>query len=402
MATISSCSNSPPDPLRWNPVCCVLIAGFAGTSAVVLPILMPLWRECGLSLDDMWILQGVFALVLALCQIPTGYLADTLGRRRSMFVGTLLGLVGEGAYLTGDSFTWFLVGEISLGIGCAFVSGADSSLLFETLDAQKRKDSYKLWASYCTAAMFGTCAISSILGSIIGAFSLRLALGVMMMGTVTQLVLMLFIKEPVQLVPVHKMVAPSELGNVFRFCFSRCRTVRWLIVSMSVVGTLAWVAVWFYPLYLDKVGFPLERQGYAFAAFNLVAGISALSARWLSNGKRNVTAALLMFGLAIGFGHLLFGLITAPWGFLFGALHQLWRGAGGVIFGAELHDRTPSAIRATVCSIQGALATLIYAAFSIRLGAANQFLGFQNVLVILGVLTISSVLVLAALRPKKN
>ncbi len=95
----------------------------------------------------------------------------------------------------------------------------------------------------------------------------------------------------------------------------------------------------------------------------------------------SVPTAFVAFVLLAAMAHLLFGMVVAVWAFLFGAMHQIVRGAAPVVFGHALHSRTPSEIRATVLSIEGAIATLLYGAINLRLGACREAFGLQFVLV---------------------
>lgn len=117
-----------------------------------------------------------------------------------------------------------------------------------------------------------------------------------------------------------------------------------------------------------------------FAFYNIVAAAASLAAR-RQETMMSVPTAFVAFVLLAAVAHLLFGMVVAVWAFLFGAMHQIVRGAAPVVFGHALHSRTPSEIRATVLSIEGAIATLLYGAINLRLGACIEAFGFQFVLV---------------------
>jgi hypothetical protein len=43
---------------------------------VVIPVIVVFFRANGLNLTQVFILQGVFAVVLAVLEVPSGYIAD--------------------------------------------------------------------------------------------------------------------------------------------------------------------------------------------------------------------------------------------------------------------------------------------------------------------------------------
>ncbi len=75
-------------------------------------------------------------------EYPSGYLSDRLGYRRALLLASLLGLSGWLTYTLAGTFPDGLLAEIQLGISYAFISGADSALLYETLHGQGREEAY--------------------------------------------------------------------------------------------------------------------------------------------------------------------------------------------------------------------------------------------------------------------
>ena len=52
------------------------VSGFFTMFLVVMPILIPFWKTLGLSIQEILEIQAIFGLVMALFEIPTGYIAD--------------------------------------------------------------------------------------------------------------------------------------------------------------------------------------------------------------------------------------------------------------------------------------------------------------------------------------
>jgi len=98
------------------------------------------WKdEIGLSLGDILLLQGLFSLATLLMEYPSGYLSDRLGYRPALIVASLFGVAGWILYSVATTFNGVLLAELLLGVCFAFISGADTALLFETLKEQGRE-----------------------------------------------------------------------------------------------------------------------------------------------------------------------------------------------------------------------------------------------------------------------
>ena len=73
---------------------------------------------------------------------PSGYFSDRFGDRKALHIAAIFGITGWASYTFASSFTGVLIAEIQLGISYAFISGADSALLFETLRQEGREADY--------------------------------------------------------------------------------------------------------------------------------------------------------------------------------------------------------------------------------------------------------------------
>ncbi len=89
---------------------------------LIMPIVALFYNHNGLSTQSIYLLQAVYSLSVAVFEIPSGYLADVIGRKKSLIFGSVLGTFGFVIYSYSFSFESFLVAEIILGIGGSFIS----------------------------------------------------------------------------------------------------------------------------------------------------------------------------------------------------------------------------------------------------------------------------------------
>ena len=104
------------------------------------PVYALLFLDYGLTLEQFGILNGVWAVTIVLAEVPSGALADTIGRRNLLIVtgvdvaemGVLLiAPIGGGTLL----FWLFLINRIISGLAEAAASGADEALTYDSLKA---------------------------------------------------------------------------------------------------------------------------------------------------------------------------------------------------------------------------------------------------------------------------
>ncbi|WP_279253596.1 MFS transporter [Candidatus Seongchinamella marina] len=100
-----------------NNIRAIYLLGFFTGFLVVLPVFVPLLQGYGLSMSQVMQTQALFALTIALCEVPSGYIADIWGRRNAILVGSACNALGVFSLLWADSFVDFLIYEFILGVG---------------------------------------------------------------------------------------------------------------------------------------------------------------------------------------------------------------------------------------------------------------------------------------------
>ncbi len=103
------------------------------------PVFTILFLDFGLSIEQFALLNTVWAASIVLFEVPSGALADTLGRRNLLVLTSLL-MIAEMAVLSfvprGNMdmvFYAFLINRILSGIAEAAASGADEALAYDSL-----------------------------------------------------------------------------------------------------------------------------------------------------------------------------------------------------------------------------------------------------------------------------
>src|SRR5512133_580084 len=118
------------------------IIKFSKWFSLVMPIIVPFYQENHLSIGGIMILKSVYSVVIVVLELPSGYFADVLGRKKMLVFGSFAGAFGFIVYAFTHSYAGFLVAEVALATGQAFISGADSAMLYDTLASARRQKEY--------------------------------------------------------------------------------------------------------------------------------------------------------------------------------------------------------------------------------------------------------------------
>lgn len=336
-----------------NNIRTIYLMGFCHSFMVVIPVFVPLLQDYGLSMSQVLQTQALFALTIALCEVPSGYIADVWGRRPAILLGSALNAVGFLSLLTADSFLDFLVYEIVLGVGFSLISGADLALLYDTevyLQARGLPGGAGAGKSLSRliAVEAAASGVAGVVASVLLIWSLDAVVLVQAFTGLLPLLLGLTLLEVPR--PTSGVSHRDNARNIVELLLFGKPVVLWTAFAIAVFGLLALYVFWIYQKYWELQGVPLGYFGYIWAAFALTVSVaarysSALEQRLGTRGLLYLIATLpllALLGMAFGAGW---------WGVMFGFAIQLSRGFSMSLFYEALNRRVPGEFRATVNSL---------------------------------------------------
>lgn len=356
-----------------------------------MPVITLFWQSKGLTLNDIYLLQAIFSIIIVLLDVPTGLVADRLGKKTSLKYASLIMSIGWIVYFFSSSFLTFLFSEFLLAIGVALLSGADSALLFETLKALGREIEYKKHEGASRAFQMYSFAVCNLIGGFLGSYSLRYAILATAIGPIIAFVL------SYQLIEINKQEKIKSINDAWtsykelfsgslRFVFKH-KLIQWNLIFFSVLmGSSSWL-LWLYQPYMKLSGLPVWGFGIAFALFNFFAAtISKFSHRITAESSTGKVYALLGFLQILPL--FLMSLIVTPASFLFILGQQAVRGISRPAMTNEILKYTYADKRATVLSFGSLGNRLFFAITSPLIGfIANERIVF-NIVVQMGFLLI--------------
>lgn len=104
-------------------------------TALPLALSVLLMQARGLNLFQLGVFMGVYSLTIVLLEVPTGGLADALGRKRVTMMAYGIITLSSVVLLFAFSFPMFLLGAVLYGTGRALSSGALDAWFVDTLQA---------------------------------------------------------------------------------------------------------------------------------------------------------------------------------------------------------------------------------------------------------------------------
>lgn len=351
---------------------------------LIIPVFIPFLESNGLSLRQAFLLQAAFSIVIVALEIPSGYFADTFGRKNSIIIGSIAGFLGYFIYSLSHSFTGFLFAEIILAIGGSFISGADSALLYDTLSELGEADQFKKYEGQRNFFESSSEGLASILGGFLAAISLRLPL-VLQTGVIFLSVPLAFmLLEPKLKHRDKSLWNASGIIHTVKFALHDQAQVKWLTVYSALIGALTLTATWFIQPYFSHVALPLFLFGAVWAFLQFLVAIFSYFAHNIEAalGRKYSLLSLLVLG-SLAFVAL--STTNSLWGLLILPIFFFVRGINGPVLLDYINRLTPSNIRATVLSVRSLVSRLMFSVLGPIFGWINDLYSLPFALMLTGI-----------------
>ena len=97
----------------------------------------------GLTLVQISLIESIVIGTIFAMEVPTGVMADRIGRKWSIFAATVLLMSAEFIFIFAHTFEWYVLVALLTGAGFAFASGAVEALVYDSLPPENREEAMK-------------------------------------------------------------------------------------------------------------------------------------------------------------------------------------------------------------------------------------------------------------------
>ncbi|MGV8980187.1 MFS transporter [Clostridium sp.] len=315
------------------------------------PILVLFLIAKGLSFTEIMILQSISAIAVVLFEVPTGAVADKIGRKESILIGALLWAISLGFYVVGKSFPMFILAEVIFSLGATFKSGADNALIYDSLKVMGREKEFQSIEGKARSFALYAQAVGSIIAGFVYEVNKNLPFLISVVFMLVTIIITLRFKEP----PIEGKVGKyginymEQIKESGKFILSH-EKIKAVIIFTMMFFIFYRTAFFYYQPYMEAVKIPVRYFGIIFFVFNITAAFASKRSHWIMDKTKPKTLTFMAVLMIISF--VLMGL-TKVWFGVFAILfQQVARGIYRPVTTKYLNKHIPSDKRATVLSFQ--------------------------------------------------
>lgn len=360
-----------------------------------------LYFENQLSAAEAILLYVVVDLTTTVLEVPSGYMSDRLGRRKTLLAAAISYVIATGLLMVGAGFAQFALANVFLGAAWAFASGTDSSLLFESLKAEGRENEVEAMELKAWRFSFAALALSALTGGALALYDDILPYVATAIAALGLLAVTAFLREP----PASPQASHRESLRAIGASLGQ-PTLLWLLGLSLATYALSHIPFVFGQPFIREAmttaGYGAETPLISGTVTFLMMAISlavSLVARPLRKALGLPGILVLAFGMQVALTAAL-AISNSLFVMALLLLRMVPDSLSDAFMLARAQPLLPDTIRATYLSLQSFAGRIVFSA-TLSLAAlytpADGALAYADLQVILTSFTVLGVLVLAAL-----
>lgn len=222
----------------------------------------------GINFTNLSIILAVWSACILLLEIPSGILADKVGKKPTVVYAKSAYLIGIIIFALFPNLLGFVIGVIAFGVNESFMSGAQESLLYDNLkDFGKEKYFGKILAIATTIREFGLGS-----GVLIAGFITQIGVRYNLIGSVALAALGVLVAFSLNEGRSHSKSEETKLFRHFkdsvRLIFGNSKLTRITLFSITVISAYLVISEYFVP--------SLEKLGISYVSIGILAALEAM------------------------------------------------------------------------------------------------------------------------------
>ncbi|MDD1776983.1 MAG: MFS transporter [Candidatus Helarchaeota archaeon] len=227
-------------------------------------VLIPFFTMWGrISFTQVMFLEAWFMLWVFLLEIPSGSVADYLGRKNTLILASIAHIIAVVIYTSIPLFFIFMLGEFMWALAEALMTGTNQALIYDSLKAVGDAETEKAKIIYGRSESFNLAGlmIAAPIGSFLAAFiDLRAPMLFMALPFAGGLIVALTFQEPQTSQNPEKKQYRRIMKEGVKF-FYQHKILKILAFEMIAIGAVAFLMIWLYQSMLIQLNINIAYFG---------------------------------------------------------------------------------------------------------------------------------------------
>lgn len=272
---------------------------------------MTIWGQLGIF--EIMVLQSYFMFAIFLFEIPSGAIADYIGRKMALIFSAVCVISAAFTYSIAPNIILFFLGETLWALSNALSSGTNEAFLYSSLKSYGEEEKLPKIQGYTQTLNLIALTISAPLGSIIAEYiSLQFTMTSLGLIYIGSFITALTFKEPPFKNQDNQSKSYIKIIKQGFIELKRNKILSILCFDRLFINVLIFLLFWTYQPFLDALGVQIVFWGFITAAMNIANALFSIIIPKLTKKVKNKLKLLIIVDLANGIAFLLMGFTTNP------------------------------------------------------------------------------------------
>ena len=257
----------------------------------------------GYSLTEIGVIEAIFHVVSLCGEIPSGAVADVLGRKKTMVASKLMAVLSAGIMIAVDSYFGIILAIAIGALSYNLASGTREALAYDSLKQCGREKEYKKFSSNEMMIYRIGSGVSTLFAGLALAIGYKKAYTVDVILGIAALLVACMLSDVTILKKSRERSVIGELINCIKesmlFLKRNPKAVA-LIGINSLVGAIATLLLFFLQAKLPGLGLGNTLLGPALFLMTLGAALGAKLVQYFSKSRYLKIMTISCSGIAIG------------------------------------------------------------------------------------------------------
>lgn len=355
-------------------------------------------RRLGLSFSQIFTLDAMYMLMFILFEVPSGALADLIGRKKTMLAG--LAILVLAAFVTGNAqnFTHLFLSFIIWAIGFSLISGSSEALIYDSLKSEKRFHQVSGRAlSFSVAGL----ALAGIAGPLLFSKDFRLPYFASALPFGAAFFALLFYREVADANGKSRFSVRAHFLKIrdgTRTAIAN-RFILWSTGVLALVFAVSYTFTSLYQPYLVQVGFTVTQFAYILPLMFIAEAAGGAWSEQITArlGERvSFWVNILLLATSLLIMGLLASKLVVPLLVVYGFLQGIMR----PLVSTYANRYIETAHRATIISVQMMMSTVVASGLLFVFGYLTDRFGVIALTAVIGGIVVMVGIPLMMLRPE--
>jgi len=293
------------------------------------------------------IMETVILVLSVTLEIPTGVLADIIGKRKTIILSLIFAVAGYVVMSSATSLTHLIISGVVWSFDTALFSGTADAILYDSLKQVKREDEFDKYISRIRVFSLITMAVCSLIGGFMYSYNIRapfIATGIIYL---LSLILSLFLVEPQIDSLKYKFKESLQLVKISIKELTSSKINRSALATILLLGSFVHIFTEYLDFaILNDQGFSEKALGaiYAVAPIITALGISLITRNQIENKNKSF---LILITLTLT---ILFTSVNQISGLIFLFTRNFFYGVPEILASIEINKNINANIRTTALS----------------------------------------------------